>query len=147
MDGQEAVDELPERLVSPYPNLVTARGLDMINAEIARLAAAYAEAQAADDRATLKGLARELRYWNARQASAELMPEPKDPKEVGFGVTVTIKRSDGRRQTYRLVGEDEADPTKGTLSYVSPLARALMGKAIGDTVKVAGAEAEIVEIT
>jgi len=147
LDGQEAVDELPERLVSPYPNLVTAKGLDMINAEIARLSAAYAEAQAADDRAALKALARDLRYWKSRQASAELMPEPQNPKEVAFGVTVTIKRSDGRRQTYRLVGEDEADPRTGTLSYVSPLARALMGKAIGDTVKVAGAEAEIAEIT
>jgi transcription elongation GreA/GreB family factor len=54
---------------------------------------------------------------------------------------------DGRRQTYRIVGEDEADPAAGTVSYVSPLARALSGKSLGDTIKVAGSEAEIVEIS
>jgi transcription elongation GreA/GreB family factor len=55
-------------------------------------------------------------------------------------------REDGRRQTYRIVGEDEADPSLGTLSYVSPVAQALMGKAIGDVVQAGTAEAEIVEI-
>jgi transcription elongation GreA/GreB family factor len=59
---------------------------------------------------------------------------------------VTIARDDGRRQTYRIVGEDEADPAHGTLSYVAPLARALMGKEVSDTVAVGGAEAEIVAI-
>jgi transcription elongation GreA/GreB family factor len=59
---------------------------------------------------------------------------------------VTIVRNDGRRQTFRIVGEDEADPARGTLSQVSPLARALFGKEPGDTVKVAQSEAEIVEI-
>ena len=60
--------------------------------------------------------------------------------------TFTILRDDGRRQTYRIVGEDEADPSAGTLSYVSPVAQALMGKAIGDVVEAGTAEAEIVEI-
>jgi transcription elongation GreA/GreB family factor len=59
---------------------------------------------------------------------------------------VTIERDDGRRQTYRVVGEDEADPTKGTLSYVSPLARALTGKAVGDVVQAGNSDAEIVAI-
>jgi transcription elongation GreA/GreB family factor len=59
---------------------------------------------------------------------------------------VTIERDDGRRQTWRIVGEDEADPAKGTLSYVAPLARALVGKVAGDTVSVAGSEAEIVSV-
>ena len=63
-----------------------------------------------------------------------------------FGSTVTIVRNDGRRQTFRIVGEDEADPARGTLSHVSPLARALFGKELGDTAKVAQSEAEIVEI-
>jgi transcription elongation GreA/GreB family factor len=65
---------------------------------------------------------------------------------VHFGSTVTIVRNDGRRQTFRIVGEDEADPARGTLSHVSPLARALFGKELGDTAKVAQSEAEIVEI-
>jgi transcription elongation GreA/GreB family factor len=65
---------------------------------------------------------------------------------VRFGSTVTIERDDGRRQTYRIVGEDEADPSLGTLSYASPVAQALMGKQVGDTVQAGVAEAEIIEI-
>ena len=59
---------------------------------------------------------------------------------------MTFERQDGRRQTYRIVGEDEADPAKGTLSYVSPLAQALMGKEIGDTVPIGQGQAEIIAI-
>jgi transcription elongation GreA/GreB family factor len=52
----------------------------------------------------------------------------------------------GRRETYRIVGEDEAEPSRGTLSYVSPVARGLMGKQVGDLVRVGSFEAEILEI-
>jgi transcription elongation GreA/GreB family factor len=52
--------------------------------------------------------------------------------------SVTILRSDGREQIFRVVGEDEADPARGTISRVSPLARALFGKGVGETVSVAG---------
>ena len=65
---------------------------------------------------------------------------------VRFGATVTIERDDGRRQVWRIVGEDEADPKAGTLSHVSPLAQALIGKAVGDTVPIADGEAEIAAI-
>jgi transcription elongation GreA/GreB family factor len=146
--------ELPDRLISPHPNLVTATGLAQIEAEVARLSAAYAAAQTSGDREQLDSLARDLRYWSARLASAQPMPEPTDKNEVHFGSRVTIERGPsgaggkdaGRRQTYRIVGEDEADPAKGTLSFVAPLARALMGKSVGDSVKVGPGEAEIVEI-
>ena len=63
-----------------------------------------------------------------------------------FGSTVSIVRDDGRRQTFRIVGEDEADPAQGTLSHASPLARALFGKKIGDAVRAGQSDAEIVEI-
>ena len=63
-----------------------------------------------------------------------------------FGSTVTITRDDGRRQTYRIVGEDEADPAHGTISYVSPVAHALMGKEVGDVVRAGTSDAEIVAI-
>jgi transcription elongation GreA/GreB family factor len=65
---------------------------------------------------------------------------------VHFGSTVTIVRDDGRRQTFRIVGEDEADPTRGTLSHVSPVARALFGKEVGDIIQAGQTNAEIVEI-
>ena len=144
-EHDDAPEEQPERLVSAAPNLVTARGLELIDAEIARLTA---ELQAAgDDRDARARLNRDLRYWNARSGSAQLMPAPPDRDSVHFGATVTIDREDGRRQTFQIVGEDEADPEQGTLSHVSPLARALMGKGVGDVVNVAGSEAEIAEIS
>jgi transcription elongation GreA/GreB family factor len=59
---------------------------------------------------------------------------------------VEIERDDGRRQTFRIVGEDEADPARGSISYVSPLARALLGKTVGDTVVVNGAEVEVAAV-
>ena len=65
---------------------------------------------------------------------------------VEFGSTVTLKREDGRECTYRLVGVDEADPSRGTLSHISPLAKALLGKSKGDTVAIGGTEAEILAI-
>lgn len=144
-EGGETVD-LADRPVSPHPNFVTAAGLAAIEAELARLQPNYAAAQAAGDRGALARTARDLRYWSARRSSAELVPEPTDTRTVQFGSTVTIVRDGGRRQTYRIVGEDEADAAKGTLSHVSPLARALFGKEIGDTVRAGSADAKIVAI-
>lgn len=143
---QDSIDELPERLISEHPNLVTPEGLQQIEAEVQRSDTAHAVAQQGDDRSLVAATARDLRYWSARLASAELVPPPSDNAHVQFGSTVTIEREDGRRQTYRIVGEDEADPAKGSISYVSPLAAQLVGKAVGDTIKVAGTEAEIVAI-
>jgi transcription elongation GreA/GreB family factor len=71
---------------------------------------------------------------------------PANPSKVQFGCSVTILR-DGRQQTYRIVGEDEADPSQGTISYVSPLARVLTGKQIGDTVRVGRSSVEVLGIT
>jgi transcription elongation GreA/GreB family factor len=143
---EDAAEELPERPISSHPNLVTAEGLAHIEAEVTRLQQEHAAAQAANDRTALARAARDLRYWNARRATAQLAPTPSDRSKVHFGSTVTIVRNDGRRQTFRIVGEDEADPAHGTLSHVSPLARALFGKQVGDTIEVAQKEAEIVEI-
>jgi transcription elongation GreA/GreB family factor len=142
----DVYDDLPDRPVSPH-NLVTPKGLEMIEAELARLHLEHAAAQEANDRALLAKTNRDLRYWTSRRATAQVMEPPKDAKEVHFGSTVTILRGDGRRQTYRIVGEDEADPSAGTLSYVSPVAQALMGKQVGDVVEAGAAEAEIVEIS
>jgi transcription elongation GreA/GreB family factor len=145
-DADETFDELPDRPVSPHPNLVTPEGLAAIEAALARLHEDHAAAQRLSDRAALATLARDLRYWTARRASAQLVAAPANPDTVQFGSTVTIRRDDGRRQTFRIVGEDEADPARGTISYVSPVARALMGKAAGDAVRAGRSDAEIVAI-
>jgi transcription elongation GreA/GreB family factor len=145
-DEGEALEDLPDRPVSEHPNLVTAGGLAQIEDALARAQEALRRAQAAHDRAGIAHAGRDLRYWTARRSTAQLMPAPGGTKKVQFGSTVTIARDDGRRQTWRIVGEDEAEPAKGTLSYASPVARALMGKSVGDVVQAGSGEAEIVEI-
>jgi len=146
-DGEDSFDDLPDRPIPPHPNLVTPEGLAAIEATLARLHEDYAAAQRSHDRGALALAARDLRYWTARRASAQVVAPPADPDQVHFGSTVTIEREDGRRQTYRIVGEDEADPAHGTISYVSPVAHALMGKEVGDVVRAGNSDAEIVAIT
>ena len=89
---------------------------------------------------------RDLRYFTARLGSAQRIEPVTQPQRVVFGCTVTIARDDGREQVFRVVGEDEADPTAGSVSYVSPLAQALLGKEAGDEVTVAGGAVEIIAI-
>jgi transcription elongation GreA/GreB family factor len=144
-EGGEAFEDLPDRSVSPH-NLVTPSGLARMDEEIEALNRRLAEGQAAGDKAEIARVSRDLRYWTHRRITAEVAPAPADASHVRFGSRVTFERDDGRRQTYRIVGEDEADPAKGSLSYVSPLAQALMGKEVGDVIQVGGGEAEIVEI-
>ena len=145
-DGAEAFEELPDRPISEHSNLVTPQGLAQIENNLTRLHEQHAQAQSAGDRAALASVGRDLRYWTARRSTAQVMPPPEDTAKVQFGSTVTIVRDDGRRQTFRIVGEDEADPNQGSVSYVSPVARALLGKDVGDTAMVAGGEVEIVTI-
>jgi transcription elongation GreA/GreB family factor len=140
------VEDLPDRPISDLPNDVTSEGLRRFEEALAAAQAAQAAAQAAGDRDALATARRDIRYWSARRATATVIPEPADNSVVRLGHTVTIVREDDRRQTFRIVGEDEADPAHGTISHASPLARALFGKGAGDVIVVAGGEAEIVEI-
>jgi transcription elongation GreA/GreB family factor len=146
-DAGGGIEPLPDRQISPHPNIVTPRGLADIDAHLAELQHRHAAAIKAGDRAALAAIARDLRYWSARRASAQMVKAPEAPSEVAFGTTVTIARDDGRKQTWRIVGEDEADPAHGTLSYVSPVARALIGKRVGDVVRAGNSDAEIVAIS
>ena len=140
------VEDLPDRPVSLHPNYVTPRGLQLIQAALDEARRNYGEAQASGDRENLASAGRDLRYWSARRASAQLLSTDPDIAGVQFGSTVTIARDDGREQTFGIVGEDEADPAKGTISHVSPLARALLRKAVGDVVRAGKDEAEIIAI-
>jgi transcription elongation GreA/GreB family factor len=142
-DDADAFEELPDRLVSEHPNDVTPEGLAQIEAALANAREACAAGQASDDRGAMASASRELRYWSARRATAHIVPNPGDNSRVRFGHSVTITRDDGREQTFRIVGEDEADPSRGTISHVSPLARELFGKAVGDVVRAGAGDAEI----
>jgi transcription elongation GreA/GreB family factor len=146
-ESDEAFETLPDRPVSPHPNLVTAQGLAMIKAVLARLQQEHAVTQSSGDRVGLAKLQRELRYWTARRHSAQVVTGPSNPTQVQFGCTVTIVRDDGRTQRYRIVGEDEADPANGTISYMSPMAHALMGKTVGETAQIGRSEVEVAAIS
>src|SRR6266403_3247921 len=139
--------EMPERPVSEHPNDVTEAGLKQIEDALAKASEAYAVAQASADRAALAAAGRDLRYWTARRASARIVATPADTSEVRFGASVTIRRDDGREQTFRIVGEDEADPAKGSISHVSPLAKSMFGKRVGDMVAAGNGQAEIEAIS
>jgi transcription elongation GreA/GreB family factor len=123
---------LPERPISPGPNLVTPRGLTLIDQNITRIEFALA---AKPDDLTRASLGRDLRYWRARRDSAQLVAhEPGPADEVVFGSRVTFRQGN-RTVSYRIVGQDEADAPHGLLSWTSPLAEALLGARVGETVE------------
>ena len=148
-DLEATAADLVDRPVSSHPNWVTAEGLARIEAELAAARAAYSAAQMSGsieaDRTAMARATRDLRYWSSRRASAQLVEMPADGR-VRFGGSVTIEREDGRTQTFRIVGEDEADPKAGSVSHVSPLARALIGKRIDDEAEVAGQTVAVVAV-
>lgn len=142
---------LPERPISPHPNLVTETGLRMLEEQLQSARDALEAANTVDEinerRRQAAGPARDLRYFSERVRTAQLMPQPASSETVAFGARVRFSRDDGREQTYRIVGEDEADPKAGTISYASPVARALSGRAVGDVVTVGNQELEILAIS
>jgi transcription elongation GreA/GreB family factor len=150
-DAEAVAADLPDRPIPAHANLVTPKGLAQIDAELAVARAAYDAARSGDaisaDRSAMARATRDMRYWSARRASAQLIETRPTDGTIAFGSTVTFEREDGRTQSYAIVGDDEADPANGSVSYVSPLARAMMGKNVGDVVTLAGREVEIVAIT
>lgn len=142
---------LPDRPISPHPNLVTQTGLSALERELQQARAAYEAASVVEDvnerRRQMAGPLRDVRYFAERVRSAQLVADPDSRATVAFGSTVTFSRDDGRIQKYRIVGEDEADPRTGSISYVSPVAKIVLGKAVGDVMSVGDREIEIVEIS
>ena len=141
---------LPDRPISPHPNLVTAAGLKDLERQLGEARALYEAAQSHDDinerRRQSAVPLRDIRYFGERLRSAQVVSTaPTDT--VGFGSTVTYRRGDGRVQKYRIVGEDEADPKAGSISFVAPVAKALMGKAVGEVAGAGGQELEIIAIS
>jgi transcription elongation GreA/GreB family factor len=128
----------PERMVDEGPNLVTPEGLAQIEAHIARIESSMKTETNVLLRETL---ARDLRYWEIRKSTAEVVTASTDGT-VAFGSTVTIARK-GRQQTFRIVGVDEADASKGLISFRSPLAQAILGARPGDIVEAAEPLGEI----
>lgn len=122
--------ELP---IPPGPNLVTSRGLALIEARNAELEAQLATDLTDDNR---KSVLRDARYWRHQLASAQIAPIP-DGETVGIGTHVTISRG-GVERTLEVVGHDEADPAHDRIAFSAPLARALLGAEIGEEVEFPG---------
>jgi transcription elongation GreA/GreB family factor len=137
---------LPERPVSTHPNLVTPRGLTLIEARLRELEGERQAARAGDDAALRARVERDLRYWSARRGSARVIAPATATERVRFGMRVTLRLSSGATQAFRLVGEDEAEAAQGLLSWVAPFAQALLGREVGEVVPFQGGEAEIVGI-
>jgi transcription elongation GreA/GreB family factor len=143
---RELSDDLPDRPILSHHNFVTEAGLAAIDAALARFEAVHAAATAKGKMEAGTAALREVRYWRARRATAEVVRPPVDTNQAVFGMTVTLRRDDGREQTFRIVGEDEANPSRSTVSYVSPFARAVLNHRPGETVEIAGQHAVIVDV-
>jgi transcription elongation GreA/GreB family factor len=152
-DSAETASEtlLPDRPVSPHPNLVSEAGLKALEVQLHQAQEAHETTQKIEDVNERRRQAaiplRDIRYFAARVRTAQVVAKPTSTDTVAFGNAVTFRRDDGRVQKYQIVGEDEADPKAGSISYISPVARSLMGKAVGDVVGASGQELEIIAIS
>lgn len=124
--------ELP---IPPGPNLVTRKGLALIQAKVLELELLLPSLSDEDE---IKRIRRELRYWGTRQATAQLADKPIGDV-VAFGCAVTFKLN-GKTRTITIVGDDEADPAAGFISFSAPLSRAMMGAEQGELVEFSGKE-------
>jgi len=129
--------------IPPGPNWVTPRGLELISNRVAEIETRIA---GLSDEAEINIARRDLRYWQTREVMAELVAQPGgDTVEIGTRVTF---RLGGKLRSLGIVGDDEADPAGGLVSYAAPLARALMGAEVGDVLEFAGKDdaIEVLEI-
>ncbi len=136
---EQAGDEVVERPISDEPNYVTAAGQHHLKYEVQRLETLREElAPKKEDPFAALQLAeaeRDLRYFSARLESAILVDTSKHPQdEIRFGATVDVEDENGQVMEFRIVGEDESDITKNKVSWASPLAKALIGHKLGESV-------------
>ena len=152
-DSAEAASEtiLPARPISDRVNYVTVAGLQMLQSALADAQQALAAANVLDDvnerRRQSAVPIRDIRYYAQRVETARVSAPPSSCDVVAFGHTVSFERDDGRVQTYRIVGEDEANPAQASISHGSPVAIALIGKAVGDVVHLGPHSLEILSIS
>jgi transcription elongation factor GreB len=153
-DDELSAGEMPERPLSDHPNYVTPRGLELLHARLKDLQMHRDRLTAEDEpmaKQKLLEVKRDIRYYSAQLERAKMVdPAGQPQEEVRFGATVTIGDEDGKHHAFHIVGDDEADVTSGRISWASPLASAMIGAKVGDTViwrRPAGpAEVEILAI-
>lgn len=138
-DLEHAGTELPERPMSPHANYVTPAGLAALESAAKKLEAERGEwlqrKEAPNAQQALAIIARDLRYYSARLEQAILVDTTgQDKQRVLFGAEVEVEDETGVTHHFHIVGEDEADILQHKVSYVSPIARALLGRKVGDQV-------------
>ena len=141
-DLEHAGTDVPERPISAHPNYVTANGYAQLQAQATSLEQAILKLKAKkDDPRAQQQLVianRDLRYVAARLETAlqttQHAASNETPENVVFGATVTVEDENGEEHTYEIVGEDEADIKINKVSWTSPLASALIGQKVGDSV-------------
>jgi transcription elongation GreA/GreB family factor len=133
-ESEEEGESLPERVVSIHPNLVTPSGLRQIEADMVQFETARQRAREAGDQAFFARSNRDPRYWAQRRATARVVAAAASAECVRFGSRVTVRFADGTERTFKLVGEDEANPALGPLSWVAPLAAAILGHGPGEVI-------------
>jgi transcription elongation factor GreB len=138
LDGSQADNDLPERPQSPHTNYVTPEGLEQLQERVRELSAQRNALSDQDDLGSqqqLKYVMRDLHFYTERIRRAVVVrPETQPDDRVHFGATVEVEDAEGQRLTFKLVGEDEADAAQGKISWVSPLAKALLNARVGDMV-------------
>jgi len=138
-DDAGAPEEQVDLPISTHPNFVTPAGLQMLRDKAEEYEEERARLKGHEDelaaQAHLPRVEQEIRYWEERLRTATLIDMARQPRDkVAFGALVTVADEDGKKHDYQIVGEDEAEPQNGKVSYVSPLARALDGAAVGDAI-------------
>ena len=152
-DSAETASEtlLPDRPVSHHPNLVTDEGLNALEFQLQQAREAYETAQKTEDVNERRRQAviplRDMRYFAARVRTAQVMTNPPSTDTVAFGSTVTFMREDGRVQKYRIVERTKRIPRPVLFPSYSPVARLLMGRAVGDEVAASGQTLEVILIS
>ncbi|MDP3905830.1 GreA/GreB family elongation factor [Novosphingobium sp.] len=141
-DGdEEHLEPKFEVPIAPGPNLVTARGLDLLKARAGELAAL---AVTLTEETALNAARRDLRYIQQRLVTAQLAPVP-DGAVAAFGCRVDFTLN-GAARALEIVGHDEADAGAGRIAFTAPLARALLGCEPGDLADFGG-QPDAIEVT
>lgn len=139
-DDDNTAGELPERPLPPHVNYVTAKGLELLHGRVRELSDHHEQlkrdaADQSESKQKLREIERDLRYFRSQLERAVVVDTTQQPREeVHFGAHVKLEDKDGRLQSFMIVGDDEADVAQGRISWASPLARAMIGAKVGDTV-------------
>lgn len=145
-------DAWPERVVSPHRNLTTPKGLELIQSALAMADLGLSQARESADADHVNRFSRERHYWQQRLQSAEVITQTGPGEQVRFGHYVSLERNSSKANALsstrqlQIVGEDEANPAQGLISWVSPVAHQLLGAGVGELIELADGRYEVTYI-